>query len=261
MLGDTKVIIITNANNGLGYFMGRALLNDGYKVALIDLSVKNIKKLKSKYSSQLLYYKCDVKKDNEINGTVKDILNKWGRVDVLVNNAALAIFKTFEEKDINDTIKEFETNYFGYIRMIKAIIPQMKKQRKGVIHNVSSAVGITGFKGIYGYVSTKGGIESLTKTLSMELEPYNIQVSLMHPPLMNTKSARPLGIPVKVMENPEIVGNKLAKKIFSKKHIISPDIKTTIFLRISYLFSYRIGRFLSNATDKEKRNRDENSHK
>jgi NAD(P)-dependent dehydrogenase (short-subunit alcohol dehydrogenase family) len=244
--------VITGGNNGLGFYMGLSLLDEGHKVAIIDLSVENVRGLEQKYSSQLLYYVCDVRNNADVDKTINDILQRWGRIDVLVNNAALAIFKAFDEKDINDTVQEFDTNYFGYIRMIKAIIPQMKKQGGGIIHNVSSAVGITGFKGIYGYASTKGAIEALTKTLSIELEPYNIQVSLMHPPLMNTKSAAPLGIPPQVMESPEIVGKKLAKRIFSKKLIITPDIKTSIFLRVSYLFSSKIGRFLSKAADNEK---------
>lgn len=249
---ESKTILITGGNNGLGYYLGRSLLNEGNKVAIIDLSIDNAKKLKSKFPSRLLNYICDVRKEDEIKKSIDNIIDKWGKIDVLVNNAALAIFKTFDEKTIDETMDEFAVNYFGYVKMIKYVVPHMKKQKNGIIHNVSSAVGITGFKGIYGYSSTKGAIESLTKTLAIELEQYNIQVSLIHPPLMNTISAAPLGIPTQVMEDPEVVGKKLAKRLFLNKSVITPDIKTSIFLKMSYLFPEKIGKFLSKATEKER---------
>jgi len=89
---------------------------------------------------------------------------------------------------------------------------------------MSSGVSITGFPGIYGYASTKGAIEALTKTSSLELDRYNICVNIVHPPLTNTKSA-PLGIPTQAMADPTDVGRKLAKKILSTKPVIIPDFK------------------------------------
>ena len=86
------------------------------------------KKLKSKFPSRLLNYICDVRKDDEVKKRIDDILDKWGKIDVLVNNAALAIFKTFDEKTIKETMDEFEVNYFGYVKMIKNVIPHMNKQ-------------------------------------------------------------------------------------------------------------------------------------
>lgn len=249
---SSKTIVITGGNTGLGYYLGMALLELGHKVALIDINIENAQKLDNQDSFNLLVYKCDVRIEKEINLTVESIIKTWGRIDVLVNNAALAIFKPFEDKPLSETHDEFDINYFGYVRMIRAVLPQMKRQGEGIIHNVSSAVGVTGFKGISGYSSTKGAIEALSKTLSIELLPLNITVSLIHPPLMNTTSAAPLGIPAQVMEDPEVVGRKLAERIFSGRSIITPDFKTRMFLKISYLIPGRIGRFLSRATDREK---------
>jgi NAD(P)-dependent dehydrogenase (short-subunit alcohol dehydrogenase family) len=134
------------------------------------------------------------------------VLAKWNFVDILVNNACLCVFKSFIDRSLDRTRAEFEVNYFGAIPMIHAVLPHMKAWGCGIIHNVSSGVGISGFPGISGYVSTKGAIESLTRTLALEFAFFGICVNLMHPPLTNTKSASPLGIPVEMMADPEKVG-------------------------------------------------------
>ena len=84
-----------------------------------------------------------------------------------------------EQKSFEQPRQEFEVNYFGYLRMITAVLLHMKSRRTGIIHNMSSGVGITGFPGIYGYASTKGAIEPLTRTLALEFARYGIQVTLM----------------------------------------------------------------------------------
>lgn len=252
MTDNEKIIIITGGNNGLGYFLGLSLLDMGHKVAILDLTIENGEKLKEKYPTRLLNFVCDVRSQVEIDKTVEDIIAKWGRIDVLINNAVIAVFKPFEEKELEETFNEFDINYFGYIRMIKSVLPQMKKQGGGIIHNLGSAVGIMGMKGIYGYSSTKGAIEALTRTLAMELEPYNIQVSLIHPPLMDTKSASPLGIPSQAVDDPEKIGNKIARKVFCKKPVITPDLKTAISLKMTYILANKLGKFLSDAAEAER---------
>lgn len=246
------VVVITGGNNGLGYHMSVNLLKEKYRVSVFDLSGENMSALQSSYPDQLLYCKCNVTNDAEIKSSVEEVIRKWGRIDILVNNAALAIFKSFEEKTLEQTKNEFDVNYFGYVRMINAVIPHMKEQGEGIIYNVSSGIGITGFENIYGYASTKAAIESLTRTLSIELEKYNISVNLMHPPLMHTKSAAPLGIPPQMMEDPAIIGSKLAKKILSNKAVVTPDFRTSLFLFLCKIFPNPIGKFLSKMTRKAK---------
>ena len=168
----------------------------------------------------------------------------------MVNNACLAIFAPFEQKSLADTRREFEVNYFGMLNMIQSVLPVMKAQGSGLIHNFSSGVGISGFPGIYGYASTKGAIESLTRTLALEMHPYGIQVNLMHPPLTDTPSARPLGIPAQMMENPDVVGARLARQILSTKDVITPDLRTKLYLFCVYRFPLALGRLFANLTEK-----------
>jgi NAD(P)-dependent dehydrogenase (short-subunit alcohol dehydrogenase family) len=213
-------VILTGADNGIGFNMTRYLLADGCCVAALDLTDENLGTLLIDYPDRLLVLRCDVADETQVKRAVETTHRLWGRIDILVNNAALAVFSPFEEKTLSDTRREFEVNFFGALHLIAAVLPVMKAQRSGIIHNVSSGVGITGFPGIHGYASTKGAIESLTRTLALEFAPYGITVNLMHPPLTNTRSAAPLGIPAQAMADPEQVGRNLARQIRSTKPII-----------------------------------------
>lgn len=247
-----KVVVITGANNGIGYHMTRALLEDGYAVATIDIANENLVSLQSNYPEQLLIFLCDVTDNQFMQQTISSIIEKWGQIDVLVNNACLAIFKLFEQKTIEETRREFEVNYFGYVNLISAVLPYMKAKGEGIIHNLSSGVGITGFPGIYGYASTKGAIESMTRTLALEFKPYGVSVNLMHPPLTNTKSASPLGIPQQAMDDPERVGRNLAKKILSTKDVIASDFKTAAYLFVAYRYPLALGKLFAKLTEGSK---------
>jgi NAD(P)-dependent dehydrogenase (short-subunit alcohol dehydrogenase family) len=186
-----NVVVITGANNGIGLHAVEPLLQQQYRVAVLDLSGENVETLLAAYQEQLVYRHCDVSKETDVAEAIAAVMDRWGRIDILVNNAAVCDFTPFVERSIEQTRREFEVNYFGYLRMIQAVLPHMRAQGKGRIHNVSSGVGITGFSGISGYSSTKGAIEALSRTLSIELAPYGVSVHLMHPPLTNTKSSSP----------------------------------------------------------------------
>lgn len=246
------IVIVTGANNGIGFYMTETLLEDGYYVAALDIDNENLAPLQSTYSERLLVSKRDVTDYARVKETISSIAEKWGQIDVLVNNACIAIFKPFEQKTIEETRREFEVNYFGYVNTIAAVLPYMKAKGKGIIHNVSSGVGITGFPGIYGYASTKGAIESLTRTLALEFEKYGICVNLMHPPLTNTKSASPLGVPAQAMDSPMRVGCNLAKRILSTKAVITPDFRTSVYLFFAYRYPLVLGRLFAKLTESSK---------
>lgn len=249
---DAVTVIITGANNGIGFYLAGALLQRGYAVAGFDLRGDNLQQYSLSFPRHFMFCRTDVTGDAAVAASVQAVIDNWGCVDILVNNACLAIFAPFEQKAIADTRREFEVNYFGYVRMISTVLPHMKTRGKGFIYNVSSGVGITGFPGIYGYASTKGAIEALTLTLAMELEEYGITVATMHPPLTNTKSASPLSIPAQVMADPAKVGRELAAKIMLKKPVATPNLQTKIYLLLSRIFPSKIGRFMAKLTARAK---------
>jgi len=244
------VVIITGGNNGIGFHMAASLLKDRYRVAVLDLSGENLEALQDADPDHVLFCRCDVTKDADVTAAVKSVLEKWGRLDVLVNNACRAVFGPFEERTLEQTRQEFEVNYFGYVRMIAAVLPHMKAQRRGIIHNVSSGVGMTGFPGIFGYASSKGAIEALTRTLALEFAPYGISVNTMHPPLTNTKSAVPLGLPPQAMADPAVVGRKLAKKILVAKPVITADFQTALYLFLAIRFPRAMGKLFAKLAQK-----------
>ena len=241
----TPVVVITGANNGIGFYMTRSLLQDGHRVAGFDLSGENLSALSDTYPDRWRFYCCDVTDAVQVRASVESLVHEWSTIDILVNNACLAIFAPFEQRTLDDTRREFEVNFFGYLHMIQAVLPYMKAQRKGIIHNVSSSVGITGFPGVSGYASTKGAIEALTRTLALEFEPHGLKVNLVHPPLTNTKSAAPLGVPAQAMEDPANVGRKLARKIQSTASIVTPDFRTAVGLFVSRHFPDAMGRLMA----------------
>jgi len=213
MSTQNPVVIITGANNGIGFHMAAALLEERYRVAGFDLSGEDLAALQETYPDHLLFCRCDVTDEAQVEAAVEAIVEKWDRIDVL---------------------------------------PQMKTQGGGIIHNVSSGVGITGFPGIYGYASTKGAIEALTRTLALELARYGVSVNLMHPPLTDTKSASPLGIPSQAMADPADVGRRLAKKILSTKPVITPNFQTTAYLFLARRYPGAVGKLFSKMAEREK---------
>ncbi len=145
------VVLVTGANKGIGFHLARSLLEDGFRVAAFDLSAENLPALRAAYPDHLRVYRCDVTDEAQVRASVESLLREWGSIDILVNNACRAVFARLDQRTLDDTRTEFEVNYFGYLQMIRAVLPQMKAQGKGIIHNVSSSVGITGFPGLTGY--------------------------------------------------------------------------------------------------------------
>ena len=248
-----KVVFVSGAGNGIGLSMVAALLERGYRVAALDLDLNSLSALQAGYQESLLIFGCDLTDASGVAEAVSETVSCWGGIDILVNNACLAVFGSFEVKAVSDTRREFEVNYFGCLNLIRAVLPCMKKAGSGIIHNVSSGVGLTGFPGIYGYASTKGALESLTRTLALELAPSGITVNLVHPPLTGTRSSAPLGIPAQAMDTPERVGRRLAARIESKKAVITPDPVTGLGLFFSRHFPGPMGRMLAGLAAKARK--------
>jgi len=247
---ENSVILITGANNGIGLSLTKALVNMPYRIACLDLSCENLKPLRETHADSLHFYHCDLTHDCDVREAVGRIISSWSRIDVLVNNACIAGYQLFEECSFESIRQQFEVNFFGYLRTIQAIIPIMKAQGGGIIHNVSSGVGLTGFPGASGYAASKGAIESLSRTLRLEMVRYNIWVTIVHPPLTYTRSSALLGIPASSMADPLVVGRKLAAHIFSTKAVIILDYQTALGLLFSRLFPAMMGRVLSLLTQR-----------
>jgi NAD(P)-dependent dehydrogenase (short-subunit alcohol dehydrogenase family) len=181
---------------------------------------------------------------------VDEVIRHWGGVDILVNNACLALFTRFEERAMDGIRREFEVNYFGYLNLIRAVLPTLDKQGHGVIHNMSSGVGFTGMPGMVGYTSTKGAIEAMTRTLALEYADRGIIFNVMHPPLTRTKSAAGFGVPPEMMADPAVVGRGMAKLVGKTRPVLAPGISNRIMLWMSYHMRVQMGQFMAKMSER-----------
>ncbi|MDS0293802.1 SDR family NAD(P)-dependent oxidoreductase [Halogeometricum luteum] len=233
---DRRVVVVTGANEGIGYHLLAALVEDGYRVAGFDVEGDAIESLREAHPERVRYHECDVTVDADVEAAVAGVVGEWGRIDILVNNAAVLEYGFFEDQTLSDARRVFEVNYFGYVRTIRAVLPHMRARGGGIVHNVSSGAGRVGNPGLSGYASTKGAVESLTRSLRLELRRENVACTIVHPRLAATRSARTLGYPASRMSDPADVGRKLAAKIESKGPVIYADWVTRIGLALAQRF-------------------------
>lgn len=240
-------IIITGANQGIGYYMVEKLLAEGNKVSVLDIKTDNLVKLKEKCDS-LIYYKVDLRNYDEVKRAVDETAAEFETIDIAVHNAFKCTFERESKTDLDTYNDVFNVNYFGALRLVKCVIHYMSAQKKGRVIFTSSGVGVTGFMNISPYSSTKGALEALAKCLRIEYAKDNITFHIMHPPLTRTESALPLPVPEEFKALPEKVGYGLARHINSKRFIICHSLNQKIQTLGCYLFPTKMGDLLSKLT-------------
>ena len=190
-----KVAIITGARRGMGKADALLLSKAGAKIVVADISQEECEKVVDeikKQGGEAIALKCDVSKEAEVEAMVKKAVDKFGKVDILVNNAGICQFKPFLDMTEEDWDKTLDINLKGYFLCAKACAKEMVKQKSGVIINIASIVMGQIGKGMAGlshYSASKGGIAALTKTLAVELAPYNIRVNAIAPGAIDTPMA------------------------------------------------------------------------
>lgn len=204
----------------MGRYLTKFLLEMGYRVAAFDLDVSPHTELMEAYPSALRCRTADVRRPAEVQRAVRTVLAEWGKIDILVNNSAVAVLGAIEEKPLDQIRREFELNYFGYLHLIRAVLPFMKARGSGIIHNVTSDLALTRQSRVSSFNSTRGAMESLTTTLRQELRTFGVSVTLMRTPPMRPLWADSLGIPFQTMADPEDVARKLARRILSTSAVV-----------------------------------------
>lgn len=239
-------IIITGANQGIGYFMAEKFLMEGDAVAVLDLETDHLQSLKEKYQDKLLVYRCDMRDAARVCECVNKAADAFKTIDVAIHNACRCTFTSLEFTS-EDTYKDvLDVNYFGALRLAKAVLPFMQARQSGRVIFTSSGVGVMGFGGISPYASSKGAIESLAKCLSIEYQKKGITFHIIHPPLTRTASSAPFPLPAEFKADPQTVGYGLAKHICAKSFIICHSAGQMIQTKMCYLFSLALGRLMNN---------------
>jgi NAD(P)-dependent dehydrogenase (short-subunit alcohol dehydrogenase family) len=180
-MSNQKVVLITGASSGVGQSTARLLSQKGYKVFGTSRNPASAEAIPAVEMLAL-----DVRSDASVSACVTAVVNQAGRVDVLVNNAAYELAGALEEISLEEAKAQFETNFFGVVRMVTAVLPSMRQQKQGQIINVSSLSGVSSipFMGIYS--ASKFALEGYTEALRMELKPFKIQVSLTEAGFLKT---------------------------------------------------------------------------
>ena len=247
-------ILISGANEGIGYYLVENLLKQGHKVFVLDYKTDYLELLSTTYDlDQFTYCQCDISSKLHVKACVKIAIDYLKSIDYLIHNACKCTFDTFEDTSIRTFESIFSVNFYGAIHLIKHTLPIFKRQNKGNVFISSSGVGVTGFKSISPYAASKGALESLIKCLNIELKQSNIVFHIIHPPLTKTNASKGLKIPLDMMAHPESVGKGLAKRIHHKRRIITYNIKNRVTVFFMYMFPVSIGRFMSKMTDRYQR--------
>jgi len=193
-----KVAIITGARRGMGRTHALTLAKAGAKVVVSDISLEDCEKVVKeikKQKGEALAVKCDVSKKEEVGELVKKTVDKWGKLDILINNAGICQFKPFLELTEEEWDRTININLKGYFFCSQAAAKEMAKQKSGVIVNIASVAmgqqGI-GFPNIVHYCASKGGIVGMTEALAVELAPYNIRVNAISPGMIDTPMIDPI---------------------------------------------------------------------
>jgi short-subunit dehydrogenase len=154
-----------------------------------------IKNIGQKENIPIKVFEMNVDDDDSVNTIITKIVNEYGQIDVLVNNAGYGLFGAMEDFTMDEIKKQFETNVFGVIRVMRAVIPTMRLQRNGIIINISSMSGLAGIPSQSIYSATKFAVEGMSEALSYELEPFGIKVVLIEPGVINTEFVKDLVLP------------------------------------------------------------------
>jgi len=186
-----KTVLVTGASRGLGRSTIIKFASNGYNIVInYNSSYKEAKELEeyilNNYDSEVLTIKADISKENEVKEMIDKIINKFGSIEVLVNNAGIAIDTMFEDKNVDNFKKILDTNLIGTFLVSKYVSNYMLKNKYGKIINISSTNGIdTYYPFSMDYDASKAGVISLTHNLSKQLAPY-INVNCVCPGWIDT---------------------------------------------------------------------------
>lgn len=170
-----KIILITGISSGFGKATSLILSSKGYSVYGIS------RRLNDDLSSDIKVLKADVTDVVAVAGVIKTIIEKEGHIDVLINNAGMGISGSIEDSMPEDIGVQMNTNFWGYVNMIQAVLPYMRKQGGATIVNISSIGGLMGLPYQGFYSASKYAVEGLSEALRMELKPFNIKVIVIQP--------------------------------------------------------------------------------
>ena len=207
-----KVAVVTGSSSGIGFETALALAREGYYTYA---TMRNTKKgstildIAKKENLKIEVLELDVDSEDTIKSSIAKIIQDKKRIDVLVNNAGYFLVGCLEDLSVDDVKAQFETNFFGVIRIIQEVLPTMRKQKSGIIVNISSVAGRIGFPVTPAYISSKFALEGLSESMRYELAPFNIKTIIIEPGVIKTN----LFATLKKTTKPDSVYKDITEKV------------------------------------------------
>ena len=181
-----KVWLVTGASKGLGFDIVKAALEAGHQVAATVRSGTEALAAAFQNNPCLFAAVMDVTSEAQVNAAVAEVIKRFGRIDVLVNNAGYGLLSGVEEASDAEVRRQYDTNVFGLLNVIRAVLPQMRQQLSGHVINLSSMYGLGSQFGWGIYGSTKFAVEGLTEALAAEIAPLGLFATAVEPGLFRT---------------------------------------------------------------------------
>jgi NAD(P)-dependent dehydrogenase (short-subunit alcohol dehydrogenase family) len=175
---STRTWLVTGCSTGFGRALTRALLERGDQVIVTARKLDALAALIEPHAGRALALNLDITRENEVEAVVKSALEKFGGIDVLVNNAGCGTVGTVEETPMDMARAVMETNYFGTLAMIRAVLPHMIRRKRGQVVNIGSVAGQIGFPLLAYYCASKFALAGMSESLAAELKPLGIAVTL-----------------------------------------------------------------------------------
>jgi len=256
MLKD-KVIVITGASTGIGAEMAKLFAKKGANLVLMARSYDKLETiLGGLEGDNHQIYSLDVSNSEQVIDVMKDVIDKNGRVDILINNAGFGIFDSVINAKLTDIEEMMDVNYLGMVRCVKALLPDMIKQRHGQIINIASVAGKIATAKAATYSASKFAVIGFSNGLRQEVEQYGIIISTVNPGPIDTpffNRADPTGNYIKdihwMMLNPEKVALDVYDVIIHRKWEKTIPHYVQLGVHLSQLFPrtfYRVmGRYLN----------------
>lgn len=184
----SKVWLITGAGSGIGAATVRAALRAGHRVVATARKLDKLgEALKDVAGESLALLSLDVTDEAQSANAAQQTVERFGRIDVLLNNAGYSLLGNYEELSNAEIQAQFQTNFWGVSNLMRAVLPVMRQQRAGHILNISSVAGVVGMKHCGAYSATKFAVEGLSFAVANEVEPFGVRITVVEPGFFRTE--------------------------------------------------------------------------
>jgi NAD(P)-dependent dehydrogenase (short-subunit alcohol dehydrogenase family) len=183
----SKVWFVTGAGSGIGAGVANAALRAGDRVVATGRNLEKVRKVFPDVASEsIAFLQLDVAAEAQAKAAVDAATKRFGRIDVLVNNAGYSLLGNFEQMTTAEIQQQFATNFYGVVHVMQAALPVMRSQRSGNIINISSVAGVVGLKHCAAYAATKFAVEGLSLSVATEVEQFGVKITVVEPGFFRT---------------------------------------------------------------------------